>query len=170
MKFGVVLFPSKKLQDVANSYRKRYDSHYSLIPPHLTLKEVFEATEDQIDEIAANLRKIAEDTNPFTLNVTKVSSFSPANNVIYLKVEQKQELTSLYNKLHEGNLEQPTEYSFIPHITIGQRLSDDEHLDVYSQLKLVDVAHEETVDRFHLMYQLENETWTVFETFRLGKG
>ncbi|QTL50251.1 YjcG family protein [Priestia aryabhattai] len=170
MKFGVVLFPSKKLQDVANSYRKRYDSHYSLIPPHLTLKEVFEATEDQIDEIAANLRKIAEETNPFTLNVTKVSSFSPANNVIYLKVEQKSELTSLYNKLHEGNLEQPTEYSFIPHITIGQRLSDDEHLDVYSQLKLVDVAHEETVDRFHLMYQLENETWTVFETFRLGKG
>ncbi len=118
MKFGVVLFPSKKLQDVANSYRKRYDSHYSLIPPHLTLKEVFEATEDQIDEIAANLRKIAEETNPFTLNVTKVSSFSPANNVIYLKVEQKPELTSLYNKLHEGNLEQPTEYSFIPHITI----------------------------------------------------
>ncbi|WP_129706301.1 YjcG family protein [Priestia megaterium] len=170
MKFGVVLFPSKKLQDVANSYRKRYDSHYSLIPPHLTLKEVFEATEDQIDEIAANLRKIAEETNPFTLNVTKVSSFSPANNVIYLKVEQKPELTSLYNKLHEGNLEQPTEYSFIPHITIGQRLSDDEHLDVYSQLKLVDIAHEETVDRFHLMYQLENETWTVFETFRLGKG
>ncbi|MFL0474781.1 YjcG family protein [Priestia sp. 179-F W1.4 NHS] len=170
MKFGVVLFPSKKLQDVANSYRKRYDSHYSLIPPHLTLKEVFEATEDQIDEIAANLRKIAEETNPFTLNVTKISSFSPANNVIYLKVEQKPELTSLYNKLHEGNLEQPTEYSFIPHITIGQRLSDDEHLDVYSQLKLVDVAHEETVDRFHLMYQLENETWTVFETFRLGKG
>ncbi|MEH7090456.1 YjcG family protein [Priestia megaterium] len=170
MKFGVVLFPSKKLQDVANSYRKRYDSHYSLIPPHLTLKEVFEATEDQIDEIAANLRKIAEETNPFTLNVTKVSSFSPANNVIYLKVEQKPELTSLYNKLHEGNLEQPTEYSFIPHITIGQRLSDDEHLDVYSQLKLVDVAHEETVDRFHLIYQLENETWTVFETFRLGKG
>lgn len=170
MKFGVVLFPSKKLQDVANSYRKRYDSHYSLIPPHLTLKEVFEATEDQIDEIAANLRKIAEETNPFTLNVTKVSSFSPANNVIYLKVEQKPELTSLYNKLHEGNLEQPTEYSFIPHITIGQRLSDDEHLDVYSQLKLVDVAHEETVDRFHLMYQLENETCTVFETFRLGKG
>lgn len=83
------------MQDVANSYRKRYDSHYSLIPPHLTLKEVFEATEDQIDEIAANLRKIAEETNPFTLNVTKVSSFSPANNVIYLKVEQKPELTSL---------------------------------------------------------------------------
>ena len=39
MKFGVVIFPSKKLQDLANSYRKRYDPHYSLITPHLTLKE-----------------------------------------------------------------------------------------------------------------------------------
>ena len=43
MKFGVVIFPSKKLQDLANSYRKRYDPHYSLITPHLTLKG-FEAT------------------------------------------------------------------------------------------------------------------------------
>ncbi|MFP3325996.1 hypothetical protein R0K05_23370, partial [Planococcus sp. SIMBA_160] len=25
MKYGVVIFPSKKLQDIANSYRKRYD-------------------------------------------------------------------------------------------------------------------------------------------------
>ncbi len=39
MKFGVVIFPSKKLQDLANSYRKRYDSHYALIPPHLNVKE-----------------------------------------------------------------------------------------------------------------------------------
>ncbi|TYR79480.1 hypothetical protein FZC66_15405 [Priestia megaterium] len=169
MKFGVVLFPSKKLQDVANSYRKRYDPHYSLIAPHLTLKEVFEASDSQIDEIAANLRKVAEDTKPFTLNITKVSSLSPVNNVIYLKVEQTDGLTSLYNRLHEGQLAQKTDYSFIPHITIGQGLSDDEHLDVYSQLKLVDVVHEEIVDRFHLMYQLENETWTVFETFRFGK-
>ena len=169
MKFGVVLFPSKKLQDVANSYRKRYDPHYSLIAPHLTVKEVFEASETEIEHIATQLRQVAKDAKPFTLNVTKVSSFSPVNNVIYLKVEQKAELTALYNMLHEGQLKQPTEYTFIPHITIGQRLSDDEHLDVYSQLKLVDVAHEEVIDRFHLMYQLENDTWTVFETFRFGK-
>jgi 2'-5' RNA ligase len=31
------------------------------------------------------------------------------------------------------------------------------------------INHEETVDRFHLLYQLENGSWTVYETFRLGK-
>ena len=46
MKFGVVIFPSKKLQDLVNSYRKRYDPHYALISPHLTLN-AFEANEEE---------------------------------------------------------------------------------------------------------------------------
>ncbi len=40
MKYGIVAFPSKQLQDFANSYRKRYDSHYTKITPHITLKGV----------------------------------------------------------------------------------------------------------------------------------
>ncbi|CAM5464250.1 hypothetical protein BSAF29S_03331 [Bacillus safensis subsp. safensis] len=31
MKYGVVRFPSKKLQDIASSYRKRYDPMYDHI-------------------------------------------------------------------------------------------------------------------------------------------
>ncbi|EPR29472.1 2'-5' RNA ligase [Geobacillus sp. WSUCF1] len=48
MKYGIVIFPPKRIQDFANSYRKRYDSHYALIPPHITLKYPFEADEEQI--------------------------------------------------------------------------------------------------------------------------
>jgi 2'-5' RNA ligase len=169
MKFGVVIFPSKKLQDAANAYRKRYDTHYALIAPHLTLKEVFEASESEVSEITKELAKVAENTKPFDLHVTKVSSFSPVNNVLYFKIEKTEELENLYHQLHSGSLSQETPYSFVPHITIGQGLSDDEHLDMYSQLKLVDVSHSEVVDRFHLVYQLENDTWTVYETFRFGK-
>mgnify|MGYP003549707115 CR=1 FL=1 len=50
------------------------------------------------------------------------------------------------------------EFSFVPHITIGQKLSDQEHSDIFGQLSMIDVKHEETVDRIHLMYQLENMT------------
>lgn len=169
MKYGVVIFPSKKLQDAANSYRKRYDTHYALIAPHLTVKETFEASESEIKEISQELEKVAHATKPFDLNVTKVSSFSPVNNVLYFKVEKSEALENLYERLHTGSLSQESPYAFVPHITIGQGLSDDEHLDVYSQLKLVNVSHSEVVDRFHLMYQLDNDTWTVYETFRLGK-
>ena len=48
MKFGIVAFPSKKIQDLANTYRKRYDSHYSKVTPHITLKEAFEVDDADI--------------------------------------------------------------------------------------------------------------------------
>jgi 2'-5' RNA ligase len=169
MKFGVVIFPSKKLQDLANSYRKRYDSHYALIPPHLTLKSAFEATEEEVKEYADKLRQISHRTNAFTLKTTKISSFYPVNNVIYFKVEPTEELTALHSSVNQEFSEQNQEYAFVPHITIGQNLSNDEYLDVFSALRMTKLEHEETIDRFHLLYQLENGSWTVYETFRLGK-
>lgn len=168
MKYGIVIFPSKNLQDLANSYRKRYDPHYALIPPHLTLKSAFELENEQVNEVVSELRKIAKETAPLQLKVSKISSFSPVNNVIYLKVEPNESLTSLWDKLHHGKLESNADYAFVPHITIGQKLSNDEHSDILGQLKMKEINHVETIDRFHLLYQLDNEQWTVYETFRLG--
>jgi 2'-5' RNA ligase len=169
MKYGIALFPSKKLQDLVNSYRKRYDTHYALVPPHLTLKSAFEATEDELNKITQELRKTAEDAKPLKISIKKVSSFSPVNNVIYLKVEPTEELQELHENLHTGSLNSQPEYSFVPHITIGQNLSDDEHSDVLGSIKMLDIQHEEVIDRFHLLYELENGSWTVYETFLLGK-
>lgn len=169
MKYGIVIFPSKKLQDLANSYRKRYDPHYALIPPHLTLKTVFETSDDDIKDISNKLHEIVKNVEPLNLNVTKVSSFQPVNNTIYFKVEQTPELEKLHTELYSHLPGGEPEYAFVPHITIGQKLSDDEHSDVYGQLRMLGINHEETVDRIHLLYQLENGSWTVFETIRLGK-
>lgn len=100
----------------------------------------------------------------------KVSSFKPVNNVVYLKIEPKDVLTALHERLEEKcDVEDTAEYSFVPHITIGQQLSDEEHNDVLGSLKLQDFEHEELVDRFQLLYQLDNGSWTVYETFHLGK-
>ncbi|KKI93677.1 hypothetical protein WQ54_03460 [Bacillus sp. SA1-12] len=169
MKYGIALFPSKKLQDLANSYRKRYDTHYALVPPHVTLKTSFEATDEELTQITRELRNIAEEASPLKLTIKKVSSFAPVNNVIYLKVEPTDELQGLHEKLHNGVLKSQPEYSFVPHITIGQNLSDDEHSDVLGSLRMLDITHEEVVNRFHLLYELENGSWTVYETFLLGK-
>jgi 2'-5' RNA ligase len=83
MNYGIALFPSKKLQDLVNSYRKRYDTNYALVPPHLTLKTAFEATEEDLTQITKELRQIADKSAPLTISIKKVSSFSPVNNVIY---------------------------------------------------------------------------------------
>lgn len=169
MKYGVVLFPSKKLQDIANSYRKRYDPNYALIPPHLTVRTSFELTDLEAAEVVSTLREYAKKASPITLRIKKFSSFAPVNNVIYMKVEPNEELMTLNEKLYTGPIVATPEYAFVPHVTVAQKLSDDEHSDVLGTLKLRKIDHEETIDRFHLLYQLENGSWTVYETFILGE-
>lgn len=169
MKYGIAIFPSKKLQDKLNSLRKRYDPHYVLIPPHLTLKESFEADDDQIQSVIEKVHEIAGKIPSFKLNLTKVSSFHPVNNVIYLKAEETNELKQLFELLNSGDLQHDRPYGFVPHITIAQKLSNEEHHDILETLKMMDIKHEEMIDRFQLLYQLDNGSWTVYETFHLGK-
>ncbi|WP_096189316.1 YjcG family protein [Evansella halocellulosilytica] len=169
MRYGIAVFPSKKLQDIANSYRKRYDSHYAKIPPHLTLKEPFEADEEEVPEYIETIRKVAEASKPFILEVYKFSSFHPVTNTIYMKVKENEELLTLQERLNSGKLSQEQEYQFVPHITIGQDIENDECSDVFGRLRLESISHQEEIDRFSLLYQLENGTWTVYETFRLNK-
>ncbi|RSK26524.1 hypothetical protein EJF36_06430 [Bacillus sp. HMF5848] len=168
MKYGIAIFPSKKVQDLANSYRMRYDPHYALIPPHVTLREPFEIDESELTQLPKLLKEIAASHKPFPLRFDKVSSFYPVNNVVYFKVQPHEEMTALQRELHNSFLPTTPEHAFVPHITIGQRLSDDEHADVLGQLRMTEFNHEENIDRFHLLYQLDNGSWTVFETFRLG--
>ncbi|MGE8205277.1 YjcG family protein [Heyndrickxia sp. NPDC080065] len=169
MKYGIVMFPSKKLQDLANSYRKRYDPHYALVPPHITLKHVFESSDDEMNNISERLKNVAEKYKPIKLHISKVSSFQPVNNTIYFKIESTPELEQLHLDLYKDLPGGEPEYAFVPHVTIGQKLSNDEHSDIYGQLRLLGINHEEVVDRFHLLYQLENGSWTVYETYHLGK-
>ncbi|KUP08937.1 hypothetical protein Q73_04235 [Bacillus coahuilensis m2-6] len=170
MKYGIVIFPSKQIQDFANSYRKRYDPNYALITPHVTLKPSFEASEDELKGLTEHLQVVSQNTSPFSLHAYKFSSFSPVNNVIYLKLEATEKLVRLYQDLNQDHIIGGVpEYPFVPHITVGQGLSNDEHSDVFGSLQMQQVEFNETVDRFHLLYQLENGSWTVYETYRLGK-
>jgi len=169
MKYGIAIFPKKELQDLANSLRKRFDPKYALIPPHITLVSDFEASNEEIKEISKKLEKVASHFQSISLKIKKISSFQPVNNVVYLKVEPNTDLADLHTELFSTlHLEKPT-HAFVPHITLGQELTHDQHLDMYSSLRMRRFDYEETADRFHLLYELENGSWTVFETFRLGK-
>ncbi len=169
MRYGIAIFPSREIQDEANQYRKRYDTNYSLIPPHITLKETFELGNQPLKNMIDQLKKIAIEMEPFSIEIKKISSFAPVSNTIYLKVEPNESLTTLHEQLHEGILFHERHHSFVPHITIAQDLAHDEYSDVLGTLQMTDIQFNEQVDRFQLLYQLENESWTVYETFVFGK-
>ena len=168
MKYGIVAFPSKKLQDLANTYRKRYDPHYAKITPHMTLKDVFEADEAQIGEITRKLAEIAKGYAPLKIHASRVSSFFPTTNAIYFRVEPTPQLESIHKDIQEQLQIGEPKHVFVPHITIAQKMTDSEHDDIFSQLRMTGVDEKETIDRFHLLYQLEDGSWTTYETFRLS--
>lgn len=168
MKYGIVAFPSKKLQDLANTYRKRYDPHFAHITPHMTLKDPFEADDTQINEISKKLHDIAQNFAPLTIHASRISSFSPITNAIYFRIEPTPQLTNIYTTLQDELSIGAPKHVFVPHITIAQKISDSEHDDIFGQLRMIGVDEQDTIDRIHLLYQLEDGSWTTYETFRLS--
>lgn len=169
MKYGVCIFPTPEIQNFANNYRKRYDPHYALIPPHLTLKDTFDLEESKIQELVDRLAAIARQFQPFVLKVYKINHFHPNSNTIFLALREEPAIVALHEALHHPPLDHERQFSFVPHITIGQNMSNDELHDVFSRLKMRKVSYSFEVDRFHLVYQLENHSWSVQDTFLLGK-
>ncbi|MFS1513440.1 2'-5' RNA ligase family protein [Chengkuizengella sp. SCS-71B] len=168
MNFGVVVFPSKEIQDFSNSHRMRYDPHYKLLPPHITIKKLESFDEQKMDEIAAHLEHVTSDLSPFEITFNRVSNFFPLSNVIYLALEETNRITNLYKSINTGILqEEHPQYPFTPHLTIGQKLNEDEMFDIFANLKNQNIHFRMKVDRIHLLYQLENEVWTAYQSFVL---
>lgn len=167
MKYGIVAFPAKHIQDLANTYRKRYDPHYAHVTPHMTIKDPFEADTSQIEEISAKITEIAKTYAPLKIHASRISSFYPTTNAIYFRVEPTEQLISLQKDLQDQLQIGEPKFVFVPHITIAQKLSDSEHDDIYGQLRMTGVNETDTIDRLHLLYQLEDGSWTTYETFKL---
>lgn len=168
MNYSIVMFPSKPFQDTANGYRRRYDAHYANIPPHITLKERFSLAEDERPKIIDVLRTIAKTHKPIAIDVYKVDTFYPQSTTIYYKIKENDGLLALYEALHRDPFPRKRAHPvFIPHITIAQGLPQSEHADLVGQLKMIDVSHQETIDRFQLLKQLDNGSWAIYETFFL---
>ncbi|WP_248926548.1 2'-5' RNA ligase family protein [Paenibacillus hamazuiensis] len=168
MLYGVAIFPSKEVQDVANSYRKRFDPHYNLIQPHLTVREKEEWNDEQLAKAITHLQSVADQTAPFTVHFNRFSTFYPVGNVIYMALSQPEPLVKLYHNICSGLWKEPGKpYGYTPHLTIGQQLSSDELHDVLASLRKTPLDLTANIDRFHLLYQTENEAWTVHQTFQL---
>ena len=167
LKYGIVAFPSKKIQDLANTYRKRYDPHYALITPHLTLKDAFDADESQISEVSTKIQEVAAKYGPLQIHASRVSSFYPITNAIYFRVEPTEQLDSIQKELQRSIDVGAPKHVFVPHITIAQKMTDTEHDDVLGQLRMAGVDEKDSIDRIHLLYQLEDGSWTTYETYKL---
>ncbi|MCE5037690.1 YjcG family protein [Staphylococcus auricularis] len=169
MKLGLALIPSQPFQDEVNAYRKRYDSHYAQILPHVTIKSSFEIQDSELDQVKETIQSKVEEIPAVDIHATKASSFAPTNNVIYFKVEKTEALEQLFDQFNNGDFYGKPEHPFVPHFTIVQGLTSQEFEDVYGQVKLAGVDIKETVDTLSLLsFDEEADKWDVIDTYKLG--
>src|SRR5699024_10890691 len=132
MKFGIALFPSKKLQDTVNQYRKRYDARYSYIATHITVKKTIEAKEHEKPKIEEFIKSVASKHQTTEIEIKKVSSFAPKKQVVYFKVEPNETLTSIHDAFNEGGFYGDASHPFVPHFTLAQEETAQKFEDVLS--------------------------------------
>lgn len=167
MKYCIAIFPPNDVQDLANSYRKRYDPQHAFIPPHIKLKPPFELMGRNLDDIIQHLEEVAASSARFHIELYKVSTFHPTTNVVYFAIRDEKPLIELHNKCNSGILYDEEAYKYVPHLTIGQELSKDELQDVYGRLRLMNINATFDVSNFHLLYKKGDGTWTVSQSFHL---
>jgi 2'-5' RNA ligase len=86
-----------------------------------------------------------------------------------LALQNKEPFVQLHQKIASQCVSEKETYSYVPHLTIGRDLSNDELRDITGQLSMAKIDLTSEVDRFHLIYQLEDGIWSVYQTFLLKK-
>lgn len=169
MILGLALIPSKSFQEEVNAYRKRYDTHYAQIMPHITVKSQFEVNDADLDSVKKEIETRIKGISSIDIHATKASSFKPVNNVIYFKVAKNDELEEIFNRFDTDDFYGKAEHQFVPHFTIAQGLSSQEFEDIYGQVELAGVDHKEVIDELSLLqYHSEDDKWNIIDTFKLN--
>ncbi|MBP1156207.1 MULTISPECIES: 2'-5' RNA ligase family protein [unclassified Paenibacillus] len=168
MFYGIAVFPPTEIGEFADLYRRRYDPHYPLIKPHLTLRDKEAWDNEQLVGVISQLERAAEEVDPFELNFNRFSTFYPVNHVIYMALANPGPMVDLRNRICTELLsdnEKP--YSYTPHVTVAQQLGTDELHDVLSSLRNTSLSLECTIDRFSLLRQEPNGSWSPIREFSL---
>lgn len=168
MIYGIALFPDKEVQDAANSWRIRHDPHYCNIPAHMTLREAEEWDAIMVERAVTHLEEITRSIKPFHVTFNRVSTFFPVANVLYYALEDPSEVVKLHQAICSGpGMQQPYNYVYTPHVTIGRNMPEGELHDLYGKLRMSDIKLTSFIDRIHMLYQTEQGGWTAYQSFQL---
>jgi 2'-5' RNA ligase len=126
-KLAVVHVPNFDTKDI-DAFRKKYDSGWKIIPPHITIvSPLSEISEEQlVKHIASQVKGIK--AFPIRLHGL-IRTF---DDCLFLHVQEgTEQIIELHNKLYSGILAPyvPTEYPFEPHITLGSFRSKEDIFD-----------------------------------------
>jgi 2'-5' RNA ligase len=184
-RFSVVIWPNQDAQDALNELRARYDAHYHLIGPHITV--AFPDTVAlPLGDIRAGIREAARVIPPFTAVFDRWVSYSDlmqthaestrflidrypnaVNLIVALAGQGAQQMLAM-RRIFAKTIPQPDLLVDYPiYTTIGQSLSDEALIRAKSEMATVKLNLAVPVTSYELLAEQPDGTWPLVERYVL---
>jgi 2'-5' RNA ligase len=143
------------------------DVHAEQVPAHITLVPPTCVTDPDDEALAAHLRTIARDVDPFTVHLRGTGTFRPVSAVVFVQVVQGiSRCEQIHRHLMSGRLAQDLPFPFHPHVTIAQEV-DEANLDMaFVALAGFDATF--TARHLDLYREDQGGVWHCDQQFALG--
>jgi 2'-5' RNA ligase len=184
---GGVIWPDQETQRSVNEIRKRWDPHFTVIAPHITI--IFPTdTEAALQDVIVRVTNAVEGFRRFTARLDRVSSVNllapdwPAatsallaypnavNAIFLLSGEGTREILELKERLGVAlELDTPL-IQYPPYLTLGQTLSDRDYGAALNELSGHAPDHEFSVAGFDLLTQDDSGGWQTARTFPFSQA
>lgn len=164
----VLVVPEPERTEIDGLRRACGDSTLDLVPPHVTLVPPINVRSEEVDQAVGVLRAAAAASRPVELAIGPVSSFLPVTPVLFLVVGGGgvQTLVDLRRGAMRPPLERPSEWTFVPHVTLATDLAPARIDAAVSALAGFSVRC--VIDRVNLMQEGDDRVWRPLADARLG--
>jgi 2'-5' RNA ligase len=148
--------------------------HYAFVP-HITLIYSFLPSKS-IESVIKELEEVAAKTAPFPLTLEGIEYFQTVNNVAYIAIKNKEAINNLALNIIKSIKDTVTGYyaeiendysHYIPHMTIGEKISTHIFPRVKAHLAGFKVNKELDVNNFVLAGE-NGGLWETLKVFKLG--
>ena len=186
-RIGVVIWPDAATQVAIDDLRRRYDAHYQLIGPHITISFPDEQRTSW-DEIKDLVAQAAARVSPFEVHLARwvsiadmlvshpdgtrylIKRYPNAANAIFLLAEAgTKEMLRLRRYLSSAIEQPPLLLPYPPYLTLGQTLSDADYEAARAELVEYCPDYRFTVTSIDLLAEQKDGSWIVEATYSLGQ-
>lgn len=127
LQLGIAVAVPEPYAQVLHDARDRVgDPAADLIEPHITLLGPTGIRAEQIEQIHAQLTRVAAEHPPFTVQLRGTASFRPVSPVVFVQVVRGiGPCETLERAVRTGLLAQELRFHYHPHVTIAHEVPDD---------------------------------------------
>lgn len=162
----VVLFDEETSSELRGIRRALGSPNVERIAPHITIVAPVNVHQRSISAVMGQLRRAAQQCEPFSVDLGAVSTFTPVSPVIYLAVRAPEHTVEQLAAQLSTALQRTADHPFVAHVTLHE--AADGELISAAMISLAHYRRTVSVDRIWVLEEQANRYWRPLCDVMLG--